>query len=335
MKKLATIFISIFLVLALCLTVTGCDFFGPNIIEDDDDPNNNGNQDEDENNEDEDEDEEDNANPYIDIINSLLGSIGDLDSMDEYIQAVSFILRNIPIENVKDQAQELLGSEYAEIIDTYFDKGLEMMDLAAEILPVLPTILDILEIINQFPQGSTSEALLVAALQKMGVTKNGNTYSFTYEDTLYTVQIDDENTNLYTVSFDDTTLIIEIIGQESSDNLNHIKVTENNVVYEMEFDEAKTSLLFDAKDITDTENPAQKYLFESINIGNDFAFQFFDSEGGTLVQLKTEIELLEATLSIQEEITKLPYSILDSVPTSFATEGEIYLINEGLLDEYL
>jgi hypothetical protein len=38
---------------------------------------------------------------------------------------------------------------------------------------------------------------------------------------------------------------------------------------------------------------------------------------------------------LQEDIAELPYSLLDGVPSSFADEGEVYIINEGLLAEYL
>lgn len=328
MKKIATIFIAVILVLALCLMVTGCTIFsGPPSDGPDKNGNNGDNNDNDDNNDN--GNDKPKTNPYLGIINSLLDNLSDLDSMEDYINAVSFLLRNLPLENVKNSAEQFLGPEKSELIDTYFDKGLEMLDLASQVLPLLPKIIAILNVMEDYHNSTPNpiiDGIINAALLQIGVTKNGNAYTFPYDGTAYTVVI---NENVYTVTFDDTTLIITYNSE------NDIEVIENNILYKLLFNEQNKTLEFQATDIEDEENPLLQYLFEAISVNNNFAFQFYDSQSGSLVQLKTEVEILEATLSVQSEVTELPDSILNGVPANFATEGDIYKINEGLLDEYL
>ena len=62
----------------------------------DDGGNNNGNQ----NQDDDDDDNGDNGNkpqnPYLDIINLLLDNISDINSFEDFVQSLSFILTNLP-----------------------------------------------------------------------------------------------------------------------------------------------------------------------------------------------------------------------------------------------
>jgi hypothetical protein len=175
----------------------------------------------------------------------------------------------------------------------------------------------------------------------LGITKNGNTYTFEHDDgektTEYTLTIqekeEEEEGNLYLISFDDKAFTLDII-----DDNNYI-VIENDIEYALSYRPDDKALTFDATDIQDAQLPVALYVFECILIDNiqetNFAMQLFDANSGKLAQLRTNIERLEAKISLQEDIAELPYSLLDGVPSSFADEGEVYIINEGLLAEYL
>ncbi|HHT83601.1 MAG TPA: hypothetical protein GXZ92_04010, partial [Clostridiales bacterium] len=167
----------------------------------------------------------------------------------------------------------------------------------------------------------------------------GNTYTFEHDDgektTEYTLTIQEkeEERNLYLISFDDKAFTLDII-----DDNNYI-VIENDIEYALSYRPDDKALTFDATDIQDAQLPVALYVFECILIDNiqetNFAMQLFDANSGKLAQLRTNIERLEAKISLQEDIAELPYSLLDGVPSSFADEGEVYIINEGLLAEYL
>lgn len=326
-KKLVILLISIIVISALILCMSGCSFLS--IIDSPDNKPKNNEDEKEGDEEDEDEDGNTKSNPYLDTINYILGNISDIDSLDDFVTALSFLLNNTDINaifNIKEKAKTVIPDEYHEIVDTYFEQGAEMLELAATIVPFLPYIDILLPLLTE-----NDGLVLNTLLKKAGINKDGDTYTFTKNEVEYTVQIQETDTEqyLFLVSFDDTELTIEYFSS------NHIKATENNIQYEISFEPENTSLLFNATDVTDAENPLLKYTFECIDIDNDFAFQFFNKDGASLIQIKTEIQKLEASVSIQNEIDELPYSIIEQVPANFATEGNIYTINDGLLDEYL
>jgi len=338
MKKISYVIFVLFLIGILCFTMCACSIFGPPPLDrPDDGGNNNGNQ----NQDDDDDDNGDNGNkpqnPYLDIINLLLDNISDINSFGDFVQSLSFILTNLPVQNIKDKAKNLIGDEYHEIIDENFDKAMDMLNLASSLLPLLPNITIILEQISGNP--SLDDAVINAFLSKLGITKDGNTYTFEHDDgektTEYTLTIQEkeEERNLYLISFDDKAFTLDII-----DDNNYI-VIENDIEYALSYRPDDKALTFDATDIQDAQLPVALYVFECILIDNiqetNFAMQLFDANSGKLAQLRTNIERLEAKISLQEDIAELPYSLLDGVPSSFADEGEVYIINEGLLAEYL
>ncbi len=308
------------LILSLGLLTVGCDLFGSDPVDDppgtNGDPNNGG-----ENN----NNPPPTTNPYLDLISELLNSLSDLESMEDYIRAISYILHHIHIENVMDSAEEFIADEYATFIVDNFDTGLRMLDFVADILPVLPKIdiiLGYLETLDSLPFFDID-----STLAQVGIIKDGDTYSFSHQSVNYSVTILVEST--YLLSFGDTTVELEYISE------NNIKVDYEDVLYELFFDEPNQSLRFNGIDMTDAEHPSTVALFESVIFNGNLAMQFFDKDSQTLAQLKTEIELLEATISLQEDIDELPYSLLNGIPSEFATKGELYFINSGLLDAFL
>ena len=342
MKKISYVIFVLFLIGILCFTMCACSIFGPPPLDrPDDGGNNNGNQ----NQDDDDDDNGDNGNkpqnPYLDIINLLLDNISDINSFGDFVQSLSFILTNLPVQNIKDKAKNLIGDEYHEIIDENFDKAMDMLNLASSLLPLLPNITIILGKIKENSGDPSFDLAVTIALKALGITKNGNTYTFEHDDgektTEYTLTIqekeEEEEGNLYLISFDDKAFTLDII-----DDNNYI-VIENDIEYALSYRPDDKALTFDATDIQDAQLPVALYVFECILIDNiqetNFAMQLFDANSGKLAQLRTNIERLEAKISLQEDIAELPYSLLDGVPSSFADEGEVYIINEGLLAEYL
>lgn len=339
MKKISYVIFVLFLIGILCFTMCACSIFGPPPLDrPDDGGNNNGNQ----NQDDDDDDNGDNGNkpqnPYLDIINLLLDNISDINSFGDFVQSLSFILTNLPVQNIKDKAKNLIGDEYHEIIDENFDKAMDMLNLASSLLPLLPNITIILGQIKEYSGDPRFDWAVTIALKTLGITKDGNTYTFEHDDgTEYTLTIqekeEEEEGNLYLISFDDKAFTLDII-----DDNNYI-VIENDIEYALSYRPDDKALTFDATDIQDAQQPEALYVFECILIDNiqetNFAMQLFDANSGKLAQLRTNIERLEAKISLQEDIAELPYSLLDGVPSSFADEGEVYIINEGLLAEYL
>ena len=123
-----------------------------------------------------------------------------------------FILTNLPVQNIKDKAKNLIGDEYHEIIDENFDKAMDMLNLASSLLPLLPNIKTILGKIKEYSGNPLFDNAVINALsQNFGHNKNGNTYTFEHDDgektTEYTLTIqekeEEEEGNLYLISFDD------------------------------------------------------------------------------------------------------------------------------------
>lgn len=322
MKRISTFILVIILVFSFGITAVGCDMFGSNVVNDPNNNENNGNNEKDGN---DDPPPPPKTNPYLDLISELLASLDNLESMEDYIRTISYLLKNIPIENIMDKADSLIGSEYSDFIIENFDSGLKMLDFVADILPVLPKIdiiLNALDSLDKIPGFNVG-----TSLAKLGIVKDEDTYSFNHKGTNYAVTILGDNQ--YSIVFDDTTLSLNYINE------NNIKVIYEDILYELLFDEQDKSLKLEGIDISVEADPLILLLFESVFVDNNFVFQFFDRESQTLTQLKTNIELLEATLSLQEAVETLPYSILNEIPEEFATEGELYFINSGLLEEFL
>jgi hypothetical protein len=147
------------------------------------------------------------------------------------------------------------------------------------------------------------EQFAMPFLEEKGITKQGDTYYFTYEEKNYTAKVEEGK---YTVTQDDTE-------------------------HYLEYDEEQNYMFYRMTYLTEEET---RYTFETKLIDQDFAMQLYDIENQKLVQIMTEIEMLEITVSVQEEVATQPSDISEGVDQDFATEGEIYLINEGLLEEY-
>lgn len=326
MKKFTIIFIALLLVFALCFSLAAC---SPNVIENPNNSSDNDNDDtdeddtdEDENNNDDENGDEEQTNPYQSIIDDILVEINNMNGIEDYVAALTYIMQNIPVdpETLTTAAGDFVGSENVEMVDEYYTLGTEMLNKASTIIPLVPQIKEILDLIDTY-----GDSIPQVILNGAGIDKDGDTYSFTYEDTEYDVQIDD---NTYTVSFNDKTIDLKIEDDET------YQVIENNKKYLMDYNESNDTMAFTLIDL-EPEEETDLYTFETAVVDNDLAMQFYDIQNQKVAQFLTDISVLEATVSIQEEVTESPLSIINGLPSDFATEGDIYIINEGVVEEYL
>lgn len=322
------IMLVIVLILSLCTVMTSCNIYGPSVVPNEDETNNNNNNN---NNEDKDNNNNNNnptVNPYKEIINSLLEQISGISSMEGYVSALMTLLEVIPIDIVKNAVGGIAGEEKAEMVEEYYGIGLAAMEKVNLILPLVPKIKAIMNFLELMDAASIP--ILVeganAVLEGVGIEKNGNTYSYTYEEVLYTVE---KNDNIYTVSFDDKTSIRTIILEYEED---HYKITESGIMYDVEYNDANKNLSFS---LTNVDDGVVMYEFQSVNIVDDFALQIHDVENERLVQMLTNVALLEVTVSIQTEDIELSDISEGRLPEDFATKGEVYIINEGVVAPYL
>ena len=210
------------------------------------------------------------------------------------------LLENIPLENIVQTVESLIGEEYEEykkLVEEYYEYGMETLEFVYTLLPHIDTILYFIEMVSSNP------TVAQYILPTLGITKDGNTYSFTYEGKPYSVEITE------------TSYVI----------------TDENYVYYIEYNQEDSYFNCNMFDLIEEE---EIITLESILINNNFYIQLLDSENQRLIQIKTNIQMLEAIVSIQKDDYNY-ISIFGGVSPNFATFGEVFVINEGMLSEYI
>lgn len=290
MKRFLYIFIIIILILALGFSFASCSYRNNdnNTEEEDnkDEKNNNG--------------DKEKENPYLEIINSILEGIGSIENIGDYLASMILLLENIPLENIVQTVESLIGEEYEEykkLVEEYYEYGMETLEFVYTLLPHIDTILYFIEMVSSNP------TVAQYILPTLGITKDGNTYSFTYEGKPYSVEITE------------TSYVI----------------TDENYVYYIEYNQEDSYFNCNMFDLIEEE---EIITLESILINNNFYIQLLDSENQRLIQIKTNIQMLEAIVSIQKDDYNY-ISIFGGVSPNFATFGEVFVINEGMLSEYI
>ena len=296
MKKNINIIIIFILVIALGFMISGCTPI-PNETDSNDDNQNGDNID----NVGDDDNNGNNENPYLDIINELIEAVGGIENMGDYLATLILMLENIPLENITQIVGDLVGEEYDDyvlLVEEYYDEGIAMLGLISNMLPYIDGIEAFLNANEYF-----GSIILERLEQVLGITKDGNTYSFTYEDDVYSVEISEDN----------------------------YLITSNDTLYTVAYSQSEEKL---SSTVFDTVEEKDTLTLESIVVDNDFYIQIYDIENDRLVQIKTDVERLEAQISIQSGDFTVE-SISNAVNNDFATLGEVFIINEGMLSEYM
>lgn len=348
MKRMLQVIIAVLLLLSMLLVMTSC--FKP--IETPDPPGNNNNN----NNNDDDDDDDDDENPYADLFAQILSRITSVNSLEGYLDLISYLYDTLPADKLSAAVETLAGAQYGDMVEEYYAKGEEILAMANIAVPFLPYLnkIGLIRDLLEAEGNPFLKAAAEAALNLAGVTINkgeeSTTYSYTYQQVTYVITV---NGNIYTVSFSGN--VITIVTFEDNENLyditftegettrnilfeyaeNLYKVTESGIFYEVEFDEDDKTFAFSGTDISG-ELDVTKYLFESvITDDSDLAIQFYQAEGGWLIQLLTDIANYKATLSLQTEATTEPDTIISGIDATFATEGQIFTIDETTLGALL
>lgn len=153
---------------------------------------------------------------------------------------------------------------------------------------------------------------------------------FLSSDKIVIIETFEDNENLYDITFNDGAIERNILF-EYSETL--YKVTESGILYEVAFDEEEQTFSFSG---TDVDSGLTQYLFESvITDDSNLAIQFYQAESGWLIQLLTVIADNEAVVSLQNNISTEPQTIVGNVGASFATLGTIFTIDESTLGALL
>ena len=91
-----------------------------------------------------------------------------------------------------------MGEDEAQIVEEYLSLGIDRLAYIVPLLPYLNAIIAFLKALG--------EQLAMPFLEQQGITKQGDTYYFTYEEKNYTAKVEEGK---YTVTQDDTEHYLE------------------------------------------------------------------------------------------------------------------------------
>jgi hypothetical protein len=351
MKKALQVLLVILLLMSMLLVMASC--ITP-IDNPDPKTNNGGNNNDDDN----DDDDDDDTNPYAYIFAEILSRINGINSIEGYLDLLSYLYETLPADKLATAVETLAGEQYGDMIDEYYEKGAEILAMANIAAPFLPYLNKIYLIRNFIETGnSIMEELAKKALQEAGVTITKNTdtgetsYSYTDKGVVYNITV---KQGVYTIAFSDTTISIgtfednenlyDITYTESDTTKNILfeytdalyKVTESGIIYQVEYDEDEQNFSFVSGPDAEGEIAEIQYLFESvITADSNLAIQFYQAQSNWVMQLLTDISEYKATVSIQTMVTAEPETIIDGIGADFATKGVLFNIDESTLGALL
>lgn len=162
MKRFVYILLIIVLLVAFSFVFLGCDMISMTANT----PENEDTEPEEEEPQEEEEEEEEDNTQYVELINDLLDNIHD----DNYLNALSLLLENIPISQIALLVQPYIGEENTTLLTTYYQDAVTLLPMMRNLLPIIEQIK---------PNLSKSDIIMNGVLSLIGAQRiDENTFTF-------------------------------------------------------------------------------------------------------------------------------------------------------------
>lgn len=220
MKKFAKFIIVFVLLLSISIVFAGCDMFtlsGDNATE----TLNENEQQETNQNQNDNEDEKE----YVELIDDILDFIQD----DKFLDALTMLLDNIPIEQISPLLEPYIGEENSELIKTYYQQAVEILPIIGDVMPIIKKIQ---------PHLNESDIIMNGALALIGATRtNENTfewqnYTISFGENDYTITKDNQE---YIISYRENYRYISCIMTDTDTDTTKLAVESNCINTDFDF----------------------------------------------------------------------------------------------------